>query len=40
MPMTVLDALHSDLALARHDKGHAAKHDHPEPTPSEHPAAS
>jgi len=40
MPMTVLDALHSDLALARNDAKSHAKHDHPAPAASEHPAAS
>jgi hypothetical protein len=41
MPMTVLDALHTDLQAARTDAGHrSTKHHSDEAVTSEHPAAS
>jgi len=42
MPMTALDALHTDLQLARsdHAKHHAPKQEHSQAVTSEHPAAS
>ena len=40
LPMVVLDALLSDLALARAESGRSAHAAHSDPAPSEHPAAS
>jgi predicted nucleic acid-binding Zn-ribbon protein len=40
MPMTVLDALHSDLQAARTESGNSGNHEHAAAATTEHPAAS